>query len=396
MRRMFAKACALATALSLIVGGIPVSANETAESTAEIEAIDRQREEVVLSLKEAIDLALENNAQLKANDASIKSAILALDVVNEQTKEYKKTEKDISKIPGASMAVNISNGLEQAYLKHGYYVDAAQVGYDLALMQKEQTMASVAYDVTEKYYTVKLMEELIKISETGLQIARENEEIVKKNYELGYVSELEVKNVESSVKSTTFSLEANRRNLEIATESLLIALSLDQSDVSLVLTDEITLPEIPENYEEKIENAMETRYDVTALKKSKDIKEKYFEITSMYMSDKTSAYHTAYSDSVTAEYTYDNSSKLIKLSMKNDYASILSAKDAVTTAENTLEIKNIEYESSKIKFEMGMITNLELTSAMAELDSAKVQLENARLSYLLSVLKFEYNTTIGI
>lgn len=395
MKKMFAKIAATVLSISLTFASVPAFAEESTQENVEIEKVQDEKT-LVLSCDEAIETALSNNMQLEANDAAIKSASLALNVAEENTKEYKSTEKDLSKIPGVSTAINLSNGLEQAYLKHGYYLEAASVGYDLALMEKDKTSASIAYEVTQKYYTVKLMEKLVKISETGLEIASENAEIVKKNYELGYVSELEVKNVESSVKSASFSLESNKRNLDIATESLKIALGIESDKRELVLTDEITVPNLPENADEKIENAMQTRYDVTALKKSNELKKQYFDITSLYMSDKSSSYHSAYSDYLTSNYTYENSSTLIKLSLKNEYAAILTGKDDVTSAESNLEIKQIEYDSTKIKFEMGMVTNLELTSKMAELDSAKVQLENAKLTYLLAVLQFDYDTNIGI
>lgn len=397
MKKMFRQITAAALCASLSLMSLPVLAEETTEEiTEEVVYIESEPEVLTLTLEGAIELAIENNPQLTANDAAIKSAELSLEVAEESAKEYSSMEKDLSKIPGVSIAINISNGLEQAYLKHGYYLMAATVGYDLAVMEKGKTAATIAYDVTQSYYNVKLMEELIAIAETGLQLAKDNAEVVKKNYELGYVSQLEIKNVENSVKNAEFSLESNRRNLEIATESLKIALGIDEGNHTLVLTDEIAVPNLPQNASEKIEQAMETRYDVTALKKSNELSTKYFEITSAYMGKSTAAYNSAYSEYLLSKYTYENSTKLIKLSLKNDYAAILAAKDSITTAENDLSIKQVEYDSAKIKFEMGLITNLELTAKMVELDSAKVQLENARLTYLLAVLKFDYNTTIGI
>ena len=143
-------------------------------------------------------------------------------------------------------------------------------------------------------------------------------------------------------------------------------------------------------------NAVETRYDITALRKTYELGKEYFDITSFYVNDGTAMYHTAYSDFVKKEYTYENTKKMIVLSLRNDYSSILTAWDNVVAAENDLAIKQTEYDSAVIKCEIGMITNLELTAVMAELDGCRVQLENARTTYLLAVTKFGYNTTIGI
>lgn len=385
MERLAKRFAAAILGLSMLFSACPVFAEEADQSVA----VDNKAVVLELSLEDAINMAKENNPQLKAADAKIKSNELSLEVVEETQKEFDKMAKHIK------IAVKVSDGLDMAYLKHGYYPKATKVGYDLAILEKTKTEASIAYDVTQKYYNVKLMEELIAISEKGVQLACDNAEVVKKNYELGYVSALEVKNVDASVKKAQYSLDANNRNLEIARESLKIALQIE-GDCTFILTDEILLPSLPENASEKMAAAMDTRYDVTALKKAYELSEEHFNITSAYVGDSTALYNSSYSDYLSSKYTYENTSKLIALSLKNDYAAILTAKENIISAENDLSIKQVEYDSSVIKYEMGLITNLELTAKMTELDSCKVQLENARLSYLLAVLKFDYNTTIGI
>lgn len=396
MKSVLKKIVAAATGAVFTMACVPAFAEEVVIENTE-ETVVENAEVLELTVEEAIKLAKENNPLIEANDAAIRSAELSVEVAKESVKDYSDMEKAaVSMGLGKVVAINVSSGLEQAYLKHGYYADAAQVGYELAVMEKDKTLSSIAYDVTQKYYSVKLMEQLVEISETGLAIARENADVVKKSYELGYVSQLEVKNVENSVKSAEFSLESNMRNKAIATENLKIALGIDLSGQDIVLTDEISVPELPQNSEEKIEGAMTTRYDVTALLKSSELSKRYFDITSAYMSKNTAAYNSAYSEYLSSKYAYENSAKLIRLSLQNDYAAMLTARDSVDTALGSLEVKQIEYESAKIKYEMGLITNLELTSVMAELDSSKVQYENAKTEYLLAVLKFNYNTEIGI
>lgn len=398
MAKKLISAIVLSTMLLSCVGAfaeeIETSVTEeevTEEIPSEIEEVEEEDASVLeLSLEDAINMALEKSPRVEAADAAITSAQLNLEVARDSKKEFDSMSKYVS------VAVNVSDGLELGYLKHGYYTEAAQVGLELETIEKEQVLASIKYEVTEKYYNVKLMERLVEIARTGLQIAQDNSDVVKKNYELGYVSQLEVKNVDNAVLKAQHSVESYERNLDIAKESFKISLMIENDERELVLTDEISLPEMPENTDEKINGAMETRYDVTALKKAAALSERYFTITNYYVGASTAMYYSAYSDYLSSKYTYENSSKLIKLSLVNEYNSMVTAYDNVESCENELEIKNVEYESAKIKYEMGMITNLELTSIMAELDSAKVQLENAQVTYLLAVKKFEYNTTIGL
>lgn len=376
----------------LVLCGMSTAWAQEEEATVEhaTEQIVRTSEVLELSLEDAISMALENNPQLEACDAAIKSSELSYELAKDAKKDIEQIEKY------TKIAVNVSEGLDVGYLKHGYYLDAAQVGMELESMEKEQVMATISYNVTEKYYNVKLMEKLVEIAKTGLGIAMENQSVVKKNFELGYVSQLEVTNVDNAVLKAEHSLESYKRNLELAIKSLKISLMIEDEDYTLVLTDDIAIPPLPEKVDEKIENAIDSRYDCTALKKSYDLAARYFEITDYYVGASTAMYHSAYSSNLSAKYTYENTVKLIMLGLESQYASIISAKANIESCENDLAIKEIEYESAKIKYEMGLITNLELTSIMAELDSARVQLENAQVTYLLAVKKFEYDTTIGL
>lgn len=385
-------AAALSVLMALQCGTVmaeEIAQEETAqEETAAEESAEEGR--VSLSLDEAIASALDKNPQIEAADAKIKSAELTLEVTN-------MTQKDFDKLNKAhTVAVDVSNSMDTAYLKHGYYPVAAQTAIDLAKLEKEKIEASIAYDVTEKYFNLKLLEKLLDIAEASYELTKDNADIVQKQFELGYVSNLEVKNAEAAVESAQFSIEGYKRNILLATDSLKIAIQQEEVSLPYELTDDIIIPEMPENLDEAVSAAMETRYDVTALKKALDLQSMYFDITALYVNDKTAKYHEAYSDYVSAKYTYENSAKMIALSIRSEYMDILSAKESILTAENALAVKQIEYDSGKIKYEMGVITNIELTEIMTELEGCKVQLENANLSYMLAAEKYNYDIGIGI
>ena len=392
---MLKKALALLTATCITFGAMPALAQED-EAVSIHTMEEKQTEKIELSLEAAINMALENHPRINAADAAIKSSALALEVAKDTSKEYKDMEKLASKIPGVSMAVNISAGLEQAYLKHGYYTTAATVGEELATLGKEQTVASVSYEVTQMYYNVKLMEALIGIAQTGVSLADDNLKLMESQYEAGYVSLIEVKNAKNAVAAAEYSLEGYKRNLEIAKKSFKIALQIDSFEGDIVLTDEIEIPDLPSDVTDKIDGAMESRYDMTAVKKDYELKKNMFDITAMYMSDKTASYYSAYSEYLKSEYTYNNTLKLMKVGLESEYAAILSAFDEIKKCESDLEVKTTIYESRKTMYELGLITNLELTGAMADVDSGRVALENARVTYALALIKFGYNTTIGL
>ncbi len=393
---MFKKPMSMLIAAAVLISSVPAMAQEN-DSTVSVTTMEEIGiEKIELSLEDAIGMATESNARIQAADASVKSAELSLEVAKETGKEYRDAEKLVSKIPGVSMAVDISDGLEQAYLKHGYYTDAATVGVELAQMSREQVVASISYEVTERYYNVKLMEELVSIANAGLSLAKDNLAMMENQFEAGYVPALEVRNAKNAVLRAEYSLKNYERSLEVVKKSLKVSLGIGEADCDIVLTDKLEMPEIPGNAEEMIEGALTARYDMTAVKKNYELMKSQFDITAFYMSEKTAAYHSAYSEYLSAEYTYNNTLDLMKIGLESEYAAILTAADEITACENDLEIAQSLYESKKTMYDLGLITNLELTSAMTELDSSKMQLENARVSYALAVIKFGYSTTIGI
>ncbi len=362
------------------------TAVETAEETAD------NSEVLELSLEDAIQSALDENPQMQAADAAIESAELSYDVMSITTRDIQKLEKNYT----ISIDITDDDSMTMAYLKEGYYLYASEVAIDLQNMAKEQVEAQISYDVTEKYFNLKLLEKLIAISETSLSLAEENADIVKKQFELGLVSDLEVQNVNASVESAQFSLEGYKRSKEIALESFKITAQLEDETREIVLTDDLVLPDMPEGVDEAAENAMSTRYDAVALLRNYEMQERYFEITKYYIPDSVATYYSAYSDYMTAKYNYETNTKLLTLSIRQEYNEILSAKESIQSAESALNVKQTEYDSACIKYDMGLITNLEKTEIMTELDSCKVQLENAHLTYMLAVQKYNYDIGIGL
>jgi outer membrane protein TolC len=382
------RTAALLCAFLIAVPQLAALAND--EISEENEIITEAEEKTNLSLDDAISLAMENNPQIEAADEKIKSAELSMEVVKDTQKEFDSFNKHYT------VAIDVSNSLDTAYLKHGYYPVASQAAIDLAVLEKEKVKNSIAYDVTEKYYNLKLAEHLLEIAQSSYDLVKENYDVVEKQMELGLVSQLEVDSASAALKSASYSVESGKRNISLAEESLKISMLKDGEDVQYNLTDDIYMPSVPSISDEIVSSALETRYDAVALEKSQDLKKLYFDITALYMNEKTAKYHSAYSDYLSAKYTYENSSKMIALSIRSEYASILSADESVKTAQSALDVKETEYESSKLKYEMGMITNMQLTNVMTELEQCRIQLENAKLTYMLAVEKYNYDIAIGV
>ena len=65
-------------------------------------------------------------------------------------------------------------------------------------------------------------------------------------------------------------------------------------------------------------------------------------------------------------------------------------------SEKNSEIRKQGYEADKLRFELGMITNMELTAGLNNVAAQEVSVENAKLAYKLAVEKYQYEISIGL
>ncbi len=335
-----------------------------------------------LSLENAINMAMEDNPQFISADTKIKNAEKQLD-------QAKKDQKDVKG------AIRLPEYFSLVPVKNGYYVEQAKIGVESAKREKVKAENTLRYEVTQKYYAVKLAEALLDGTKDAHKIATENKNALDIQFNLGLVSELDVKNAEYAVMQTKTACDKYERNLQIATENLKIALQIDGQEATLILTDGIEYMPFETNVSEDTEKAMETRLDVYLLKSSCDQAEKYLE-TTLVLGEKSSEYSAANQSLVQARYTYTNTKKLIGLSINAAYNEILNSADSLKLSEMNVDIKSREYNVAKVQYDLGMITNTQLTGALNAVTTAKIELENAKLNYKLAVEKYGYEISLGL
>jgi outer membrane protein TolC len=65
-------------------------------------------------------------------------------------------------------------------------------------------------------------------------------------------------------------------------------------------------------------------------------------------------------------------------------------------AERTYNMHLSEYEAAKVQYDLGMITNLELTDKINNLYKSQISYAQAKLNYRMAIEKYKYDITIGI
>ena len=335
-----------------------------------------------LSLEEAISMAMEDNPQFTSAQTKIKDA-------EKQLAEAKKDQKNVKGV------IRLPEGLQLAAVKKGYYVEQAKFGVESAKLEKIQAESKLSYEVTQKYYTLKLAQLLYASANDSYQLMLENKNNMDTQFSLGLVSQMDVNNANYAVMQAENMVNTYQRNLGIAKKNLMISLQIEDEDANFVLTDGIEFEEFTADLNSDAQKAMESRYDLYALKSMYEISGKYLDVT-MLLGMKSSEYSAANQAMVQNEYTYNNTKKLIGLSINVSYNEILNAKDALKLAETGLSLREQEYEIAKVQAEIGMITNNQLTAALNNVANARIEYENAKLTYKLAVIKYEYEITIGL
>lgn len=362
-------------ALTLIFAQISVS--------AQISDTSSEQKIYSISLNDAVNMAYEENAQIEANLLKQKGNKLNLSVAR------------ISKREAKNVKANISSGFELYCVKNGYYVKASEMALRISEMESEKIKANIAYNVTQSYYNLVLMQKLLDAAENSYELALNNKKAVDAQFELGLIPEIDYQNAEVTVQLCENALNEYKLNYEIAEQNLKILINKDEENCKIIPTDEIECEEYTSNPEEDIKNALETRFDLSSLKENRNLCEEYFNCAKAG-GDGSAIYNTAYASFMEADYNYINTRKLIALSIKSQYNTIITSNAKMETARTQYEIDLKEYEAAKLKYELGMIANLELTKSINDLYNSQVNYANAKLNYRLAVEKYKHEITIGL
>ena len=328
-------------------------------------------------------MALENDPAFMSADVKIQDA-------ERQLKQAKKNHKDMQGVP-----IRVSQGISAFGVQRGYYVKQAEIGVQSARMEKEQSIANSAYLLTQQYYGVKLSERVLESAKTALKMATDNLSTLEMQFSMGLVAENEVENAKLSVKRAQASCNQLDRNLELTRKTLAASLYIEDEDYELVLTDDIEYEEFTADLAVDTKKAMETRFDVFMLDAALSQAQFLFDISDLF--GLTSAeYSSAKAAMIQSEVTNKYSRKMIGISINSSYNAILDAKDSLLIAEDNLLLKQKEYNVAKIQYDLGLITNTQLTAIMNNVTTAQTELDNAKLTHKLAVIKYGYEITVGL
>lgn len=390
MKKLYFASFAFAIALS--VSSVTYAAEENTIGSADTqtsiiitdENANTQKVTYSLSLNDAIELAYKDNEKIKANE------------LEQYGNEINVKSAEITYLRLKKASVKLPDAFETTYCaKNGYGLEAAKMQLRLSQKSAEQIKGSVAYETTQAYYNCGLMDKLVNAAANSYELATENKKIVDAQYQLGLIPKIDYENASITVEKALNALNSYKLQRDLAYNQLKIYIHKDTENCDIIITDDIECTDFESDVTEDTIKATDTRYDLNALKESRDLAEMYWNLSNV-LTESSAVYNQAKASYVQADYNYTNTCKLIALSIKSCYNNIITTKADMNTAELTYNMKLKEYDSAKVKYELGMITNLELTKTINELYEAQTSFANAKLSYRMAVEKYKYEITIGL
>lgn len=336
----------------------------------------------VLSLEDSIKMALENDQTYKNFDSALLDAQKQIDNAKRDQREMK------GSIP-------LPSGISLVAVKQGYHVEQARIGLEVTKRSKQQYEKRTAYLITQSYFGVKVAEETVKTAQAGYDLAKDNKKNIDLQFSMGMVSELDVKNAQYSLNEAKAQLDKYTRMLELTYKSFASSLFIDESDITFVLTDEITYDDFSADLKADTEKAVDIRLDLYQLKSVAMQAERYTNVTKLL--GQTSAEHSAAMQSkLTADANYKNAVRQVDIQINSVYNSILDSRDALKLAEENYAIRQQEYDVAVIQYDLGIITNSQLIAIMNIMTGSKIQLDNAKLNYKLAIEKYKCEIDVGL
>jgi len=330
---------------------------------------------------------------------------------------------------------NFNLNLNQLLFNGGYIVgiQTAKLAEKLAEKNQSKTKQDIVSQVIEGYYLVLLSEESLKILETNIanlrEIYRKTEPMVK----VGMIEELELDQLSVQVNSLDNALKSAERQYEMAKNLLRVQLGvtaeteLELTETLVEVMDEKNTAELlMENSFEVAENIDYQLMDVQEEMTEKQIKMQkanYLPTLSGYYNYTEKILKPAFDMSpkhmiglqmdipifssgerrskvrqakIDLETTRNNKSLLedqLSIQYKQLQFNLRSAYESYETQQKNVEVARRVYENIKRKYEQGMISGIELTTA----DNNYLQAETEYLNSMLEVLQAQnaLNTLTG-
>ncbi|REL38372.1 TolC family protein [Rhodohalobacter sp. SW132] len=240
-----------------------------------------------LTLNDAIQLALENNYQLKQADNNLDLAdtriwsaradflpSLSANFNGSRDAGLQFIQEDLAFEDRSSL--RLSGGLSsQVTVFNGFSNIASlrqsEINRDAQELDLQRLRESIIFDTASRYLQVVLDKELLKIAESSLEASESQLQQVEAQVEVGSRPTVDLYNQEATVANDELAVIQSENSLEVSIARLIRIMQdpeITDIEVSVPDTDELALMPVELDMDEMIESALQSRRDYLAQEKT--------------------------------------------------------------------------------------------------------------------------------
>ncbi len=328
-----------------------------------------------LSLKEAVDLAVKNNPDIKIAELSVKRAEAEFENV-EDTADDIKADKVNSYQLALAKWVN-----PKAY-------DNAVI---MTKKQSEVTRKKIMLDVENLYYNVLKAERNLSIKREGLNYIQDQLKVAQSAYKLGTKAKLDVNTIEAAVAASQAQVVSEENNYRVAVMELNRIIGLDL-DTPLKLTTKFTVEKTVNTIkvDETIKKALEDDIQILEVKTGQELAKIKYDVAKKFYIGGVTIFDTAEIDNSIAETKVKKQELATVSAVRQAYLTLSSLEKKVDWNNKEVEKAQENARIYKLKYEAGLATSLDVRKAALDLEEAKTNLANTIFDYNLCKAKFKY------
>ena len=276
-----------------------------------------------------------------------------------------------------------------------FNLNITKIDYNIEIMRNQLKFAAYA-----QFAGIAKMQAAVAIQQDALDLQYKNLEILRKRYELGSATRVEVENAEISYEKAKLEIGKQKRSLaslETGFNKLIgenLATTYQDFDRSKLAPSARKMDEPVEKYVARAlanrSEALLAKAELSLAKRQSDLYET--EITKFgTLDDKQDAAQAAEE----AEITYDITVQDIEAEIKSAYKQLVALRGVTVYYESQISAAQGNYERTQKLYELGMATAVSVDQVRMSLSQAKMQLENNMIDVWQQLRKLDIICGIG-
>lgn len=317
-----------------------------------------------LSLKQAINMALENSEKVKIQRETADKAWEQRDYAEDNV-TFKPTDSE------NAQAVARFTALLQANLN-----------YEVERKDIENKIDEVTLAVIDKYYTIKNLQEKVASLQQALHYAEWNKKLSWTRLHVGVMAPSEVPGIDASLQQAKSQLQSAEEELVKAYTELNILTGMKPEDRPELL-DSISY--------EPLKLYADIEYDIyRAVQNSVDVWKALQNVTIQRedLSFLSKPYDVEKHDIDIAELSVTQAKEELRKQVRLLYHDIKALEEAIKAAEDGIKAAEEALRVAEVNYDTGMATKADVLQATKELASARQQLTELKCNHAVAVANY--------